>query len=152
MALDNDMKTPKERALEALYKALPELKRLERGCLIKFPNGDPLILNLLKSRSDGKHDLYCSSTKDGMNVEMTGLTTQHVEDFIIIGHPPKLNDWILLLSKYAETLDVDVGADYIAFIIGEGINDFAYCIKFRLTDGQPATEQDWEVMTKVLKV
>lgn len=63
----------------------------------------------------------------------------------VIGHPPQLQDWLALLGGH---YGVDgVGGLYSSLHRGDGLPPL---MKFNLSDGQPANEEDYKALNKII--
>lgn len=164
--------TAKERCEQALYEALPELKELGRGCVIQDTDDTAWVvigshggcLTHKRCRNDKntcvittdfemKRDCFWSEDGEYITESFNREILENQSFFKILGHPPKLSDWLRLLEKtgyrwslvHDETVECGLCIYDFNKPIGEIIN-------LNLTTGKPKDEQDWEALAKVLKV
>jgi len=114
--------------------------------------GSLATLNKIHSRSDGKHDIYFTSERDGMNLEITGASTKNVEDLVIIGHPIQLQHWLRVLATTKRGAMSTVGVLDGRVRDGLGMTPQSYYMTFNLTTGQPATEDDYKAFCEIVGV
>lgn len=141
----------KEKAEAYVRQQLPELRGWTRGCLVKFPKGNPMIVDLLKSRTDGKHDLYASSLRDGEPLEMTGLQTKDVEELVVIGHPIQLQHWLKVLTMHAEIVANDY-PDWELHVKCHNEHKPTRIVLFSLKNGQPLNDEDYKTFNDIVGI
>lgn len=131
----------KQKAETYVRAQLPELMELSVGCVIENAHGiNCKVVSCFQGHVTT--DLFAGLDKDDI----------HRNGYKIIGHPIQLHHWFRVLINGAETVAIDAGNNYIAIIVGEGMNEFANKITFNLPTAQPATEADYQAFCKIVGI
>lgn len=138
--------TEKQKAEAYVRSKLPELMELSDGCFIMIGIEKQMILSEWVRK------------KGVINVggQDEQPTYYSAKDYEIIGHQPQLQHWLRVLSL-KDILNIDglsmFASNFVVTTDGIAMNDNGmHLMKFDLTTGQPATEEDYQKFNEIVGI
>ena len=131
----------------------PALMELTRGCEVMVTNWDkPVFVSTKKNSFNTDGDEFFHVCWGAVNKKIY-LKPREYETQItkIIGHPPQLQDWLVVLRNHCEQINyVQLnGTDYITFMA----NKHPYkTMLFNLTTGQPTRQVDFKAFNDIVNI
>ena len=144
--------TEKQKALDYVREKCPELKELSFGCIIDWG----LVGSGIKGSTTSKRPYAWFDHADDEDVLTPDKLKKNPYVKEIIGHQPQLQHWLRVLSL-KEILNIDglsmSASNFVVTTDGIAINDNGmHLMKFDLTTGQPATEEDYQKFNEIVGI
>lgn len=134
------MKTSQQKCIEHAREKLERLRELSFGCELFSGEGDLATFVTKENQYQTRSFLH-----KGHNRVYQFQKSEFEKDYpTILGHPPRLSDWLELLGDKTYTLSMSGGLWDFANSMSVPV------LKFNLSTGNPATDKDWDTLAELL--